>query len=176
MADKTSRCGCNRCQGCILRRRWRGRGLLIYRGWRSLVDRRGRLVHRRWCRAVRDFHETFAAELVARSDRVATRMADKTSRCGCNRGRGCILRRRWGRLLVYRRWWWSLVDRRWGGLVYRCRCLVGRCRCRGDISGPCTAAPAELLVRSERCTTGTAPQPSGRRGRGRSWRGRYFDE
>ena len=32
---------------------------------------------------VRDFHETLAAELVARFDRVATRFADKTGRCGC---------------------------------------------------------------------------------------------
>ena len=67
-------------------------------------------------RAARDFHETLAAELVARLDRVAARFTDKTRRCRCRCGcrRGGILRR-WG--------WRGLVHRRrgWGLLVYRCR-------------------------------------------------------
>ena len=158
-ADKPARCRCNWHRGCILRRRW---------WWRGLVGRSGSLVHRCRCcircrccdRAVRDFHKTLAAEFVTRIDRVATCFADTADRCGCERG--CVLRRRRWRGLIYRG----------GCLVHRCRCcircrwcLVYRCRarsrwsgCRGDIPGLCPADPTELLVRCKRCTAGTADE------------------
>jgi len=81
-------------------------------GWRWR-----RICRRCCCRAVRDFHETFAAELVAGLDRVPARPADLDARCRCSRcrGRSSIL------------WWrWCLVDRRRRLVWCRCCCRVVR--------------------------------------------------
>ena len=167
-ADKAAYCRYSRCRGSILR----------WRGWRRLVDRwrRGLVGGRCWCRTVRDFYKTPAAELVARFDRVGACSADKAARCRWNGDRGgSILRWRGERgLLVHRRR--CLIHGCRGLVRHRCRRGYLVYRCRGDIPGPCTAAPAELLVRRKRRTAGSTGEPAGRRGRGRSCSGRFFNE
>ena len=137
-ADKTARCrgSCHRSRGCRLRLRlWRGLVCRRRRWWRCLG------CHRCWCRCChrvfRDFHEALAAELIARLDRVAACMTDKTA---CRRS-GCHRSRRRGRIL--RLWWW------------RRRCLVRLCCCQ-IVRDFHEALAAELVARPDRVAACTA--------------------